>query len=104
MTVVWSPRAIGHLADLRAYIAREDPDAAAQQELPAALAPRQGDQPLQGLPLAPALAVAAGHQPEGAAQAAQVRQEPRNKAEPGQRAAGTSGASCRRRPALNSTY
>ena len=30
MTVVWSPRAIGHLADLRAYIARERPDAAAR--------------------------------------------------------------------------
>ena len=29
MTVVWSPRAIGHLADLRAYIARERPGAAA---------------------------------------------------------------------------
>jgi plasmid stabilization system protein ParE len=29
VTVVWSPRAIGHLADLRAYIAREHPDAAA---------------------------------------------------------------------------
>ena len=28
MTVVWSTRAIGHLADLRAYIARENPDAA----------------------------------------------------------------------------
>ena len=28
MTVVWSPRAIGHLAGLRAYIAREDPGAA----------------------------------------------------------------------------
>ena len=28
MTVVWSPRAIGHLADLRAYIARENPAAA----------------------------------------------------------------------------
>ena len=28
MTVVWSPRAIGHLADLRAYIARDNPDAA----------------------------------------------------------------------------
>lgn len=28
MTVVWSPRAIGHLVDLRAYIARERPDAA----------------------------------------------------------------------------
>jgi toxin ParE1/3/4 len=30
VTVVWSPRAIGHLADLRAYIAREHPDAAAR--------------------------------------------------------------------------
>lgn len=30
MTVVWSPRAIGHLADLRAHIARERPDAAAR--------------------------------------------------------------------------
>ena len=28
MTVVWSPRAIGHLAGLRAYIARDNPDAA----------------------------------------------------------------------------
>jgi toxin ParE1/3/4 len=28
VTVVWSPRAIGHLADLRAYIEREHPDAA----------------------------------------------------------------------------
>jgi toxin ParE1/3/4 len=28
VTVAWSPRAIGHLADLRAYIAREHPDAA----------------------------------------------------------------------------
>jgi toxin ParE1/3/4 len=28
VTVVWSPRAIGHLADLRAYIAREHADAA----------------------------------------------------------------------------
>ena len=28
MTVVWSPRAIGHLAALRDYIARENPDAA----------------------------------------------------------------------------
>jgi toxin ParE1/3/4 len=28
VTVVWSPRAIGHLADLRAHIARENPDAA----------------------------------------------------------------------------
>jgi toxin ParE1/3/4 len=28
VTVVWSPRAIGHLAGLRAYIAREHPDAA----------------------------------------------------------------------------
>jgi toxin ParE1/3/4 len=26
--VAWSPRAIGHLADLRAYIARDNPDAA----------------------------------------------------------------------------
>ena len=30
MTVVWSPRAIGHLADLRADIARENPGAAAR--------------------------------------------------------------------------
>ena len=30
MTVVWSPRAIGHLAGLRAYIARENPGAAAR--------------------------------------------------------------------------
>ena len=30
MTVVWSPRAIGHLADLRAYIVRENPGAAAR--------------------------------------------------------------------------
>ncbi len=29
MTVVWSPRAIGHLVDLRDYIARENPNAAA---------------------------------------------------------------------------
>jgi toxin ParE1/3/4 len=28
VTVVWSPRAIGHLADLRAYISRENPGAA----------------------------------------------------------------------------
>jgi toxin ParE1/3/4 len=28
--VVWSPRAIGHLADLRAYIASENRDAAAR--------------------------------------------------------------------------
>jgi toxin ParE1/3/4 len=28
VTVVWSPRAIGHLVDLRAYIARENPGAA----------------------------------------------------------------------------
>jgi addiction module RelE/StbE family toxin len=28
VTVVWSPRAIRHLADLRAYIARDHPDAA----------------------------------------------------------------------------
>ena len=30
MTVVWSPRAIGHLAALRDYIARENPAAAAR--------------------------------------------------------------------------
>lgn len=30
MTIAWSPRAIGHLAELRAYIARESPDAAAR--------------------------------------------------------------------------
>jgi toxin ParE1/3/4 len=30
VTVVWSPRAIGHLADLRAYIARENTGAAAR--------------------------------------------------------------------------
>ena len=30
MTVVWSPRAIGHLAALRAYVARERPNAAAR--------------------------------------------------------------------------
>jgi toxin ParE1/3/4 len=30
VTVVWSPRAIGHLADLRAYIARHNPNAAAR--------------------------------------------------------------------------
>ena len=30
MTLVWSPRAIGHLADLRAYIARDNPDAASR--------------------------------------------------------------------------
>ena len=30
MTVVWSPRAIGHLAVLRDYIARENPGAAAR--------------------------------------------------------------------------
>lgn len=28
MTVVWSPRAVGHLADLRAYIAQDNPAAA----------------------------------------------------------------------------
>ena len=28
MTVVWSPRAISHLADLRDHIARDNPDAA----------------------------------------------------------------------------
>ena len=30
MTVVWSPLAIGHLGDLRAHIARENPGAAAR--------------------------------------------------------------------------
>jgi len=30
VTVVWSPRAVGHLAGLRAYIARENPGAAAR--------------------------------------------------------------------------
>lgn len=30
MTVVWSPRAIGHLGSLRAYIARENPGVAAR--------------------------------------------------------------------------
>jgi toxin ParE1/3/4 len=30
VTVVWSPRAVGHLADLRAYIAHENPGAAAR--------------------------------------------------------------------------
>ena len=30
MTVVWSPRAIRHLAALRGYIARERPDSAAR--------------------------------------------------------------------------
>jgi len=30
VTVVWSARAIGHLADLRAYMARENPGAAAR--------------------------------------------------------------------------
>jgi toxin ParE1/3/4 len=28
VTVVWSPRAVGHLADLRAYIAEDNPAAA----------------------------------------------------------------------------
>jgi len=28
VTVVWSPRAVGHLADLRAYIAQDNPAAA----------------------------------------------------------------------------
>ena len=28
MIIVWSPRAIAHLADLRAYIARDNPNAA----------------------------------------------------------------------------
>jgi plasmid stabilization system protein ParE len=30
VTVVWLTRAIGHLADVRAYISRESPDAAAR--------------------------------------------------------------------------
>lgn len=30
MNIVWSPNAIGHLADLRAYIARDNPNAAAR--------------------------------------------------------------------------
>lgn len=30
MIVVWSPRAIRHLTDLRAYVARDNPDAAAR--------------------------------------------------------------------------
>ena len=30
MSIVWSPRAIGHLAHLRAYIARDNPEAANQ--------------------------------------------------------------------------
>ena len=30
MTVVWSPRAIGHLSGLREYIARDRPNAAAR--------------------------------------------------------------------------
>lgn len=30
MTIVWSPRAINHLTALRAYIARENPDAASR--------------------------------------------------------------------------
>jgi toxin ParE1/3/4 len=30
VNVIWSPRAIGHLVDLRAYVAREHPDAAAR--------------------------------------------------------------------------
>jgi plasmid stabilization system protein ParE len=30
VTAVWSPRAIRHLADLRAHIARDNPDAAAR--------------------------------------------------------------------------
>lgn len=28
MTIVWSPRAVGHLAELRAYIAQDSPGAA----------------------------------------------------------------------------
>jgi len=34
VTVVWSPRAIGHLAALRDYIARENPGAAARTATP----------------------------------------------------------------------
>jgi len=30
VTIVWSPRAVRHLTDLRAYIARDNPDAAAR--------------------------------------------------------------------------
>jgi toxin ParE1/3/4 len=30
VNIVWSPRAVSHLADLRAYIAREHPDAASR--------------------------------------------------------------------------
>ena len=30
MSIVWSPRAIGHLTHLRAYIARDNPKAANQ--------------------------------------------------------------------------
>jgi plasmid stabilization system protein ParE len=30
VTIFWSPRAIGHLHDLRAYIARDSPEAAAR--------------------------------------------------------------------------
>lgn len=33
MTVAWSPRAIRHLSALRAYIARDNPDAAADVAL-----------------------------------------------------------------------
>jgi plasmid stabilization system protein ParE len=33
VTVVWSPRAIDHLVDLRAHIARDNPDAAARTAL-----------------------------------------------------------------------
>jgi toxin ParE1/3/4 len=28
VTIVWSPRAVGHLAHLRSYVARDDPNAA----------------------------------------------------------------------------
>ena len=30
MTIVWSPRAVRHLTDLRAYIARDNPEATAR--------------------------------------------------------------------------
>jgi plasmid stabilization system protein ParE len=34
VTIVWSPRAIGHLSDLRAYIARDNPGSAARTAAP----------------------------------------------------------------------
>ena len=51
MTVVWSPRAIGHLAALRGYIARENPDAAARTaETLVASVDRLADLPNLGRP------------------------------------------------------